>query len=113
MESLSELWDAACTYIKTDGGITSAVFSLWLAPLQPAAFDGEKVTLTIDNEFKYGIVTKKFTELLEQAFFNALAFPVRVEILLVEKEKEEETPVSAAASSSADELVINNARKRY
>lgn len=108
MESLSELWDAACTYIKTDGGITSAVFSLWLAPLQPAAFDGEKVTLTIDNEFKYGIVTKKFTELLEQAFFNALAFPVRVEILLVEKEKEEETPVSAAASVSADELVINN-----
>ena len=108
MESLSELWDAACTYIKTDGGITSAVFSLWLAPLQPAAFDGEKVTLTIDNEFKYGIVTKKFTELLEQAFFNALAFPVRVEILLVEKEKEEETPVSAAASTSADELVINN-----
>ena len=108
MESLSELWDAACTYIKTDGGITSAVFSLWLAPLQPAAFDGEKVTLTIDNEFKYGIVTKKFTELLEQAFFNALAFPVRVEILLVEKEKEEETPVSAATSTSADELVINN-----
>ncbi len=108
MESLSELWDAACTYIKTDGGITSAVFSLWLAPLQPAAFDGEKVTLTIDNEFKYGIVTKKFTELLEQAFFNALAFPVRVEILLVEKEKEEETPVSAAANTSADELVINN-----
>lgn len=108
MESLSELWDAACTYIKTDGGITSAVFSLWLAPLQPAAFDGEKVTLTIDNEFKYGIVTKKFTELLEQAFFNALAFPVRVEILLVEKEKEEETPVSPAASTSADELVINN-----
>lgn len=108
MESLSELWDAACTYIKTDGGITSAVFSLWLAPLQPAAFDGEKVTLTIDNEFKYGIVTKKFTELLEQAFFNALAFPVRVEILLVEKEKEEDTPVSAAASTSADELVINN-----
>lgn len=108
MESLSELWDAACTYIKTDGGISSAVFSLWLAPLQPAAFDGEKVTLTIDNEFKYGIVTKKFTELLEQAFFNALAFPVHVEILLVEKEKEEETPVSAAASTSADELVINN-----
>lgn len=108
MESLSELWDAACTYIKTDGGITSAVFSLWLAPLQPAAFDGEKVTLTIDNEFKYGIVTKKFTELLEQAFFNALAFPVRVEILLVEKEKEEETPVSAATNTSADELVINN-----
>lgn len=108
MESLSELWDAACTYIKTDGGITSAVFSLWLAPLQLTAFDGEKVTLTIDNEFKYGIVTKKFTELLEQAFFNALAFPVRVEILLVEKEKEEETPVSAAVPTSADELVINN-----
>ncbi|MGN0571114.1 MAG: chromosomal replication initiator protein DnaA [Candidatus Fimenecus sp.] len=109
MESLSELWDAACTYIKTDGGISSAVFSLWLAPLQLTAFDGEKVTLTIDNEFKYGIVTKKFTELLEQAFLSALAFPVRVEILLVEKEKEEDYTASPAAQTvNADELIINN-----
>lgn len=108
MDSLSELWDTVCTYIKTDGGISGAVFSLWLAPLQLTAFDGEKVTLTIDNEFKYGIVTKKFTELLEQAFLNALAFPVRVEILLVEKEKEEENPVSAVPNSAVAELVINN-----
>lgn len=108
MDSLSELWDTVCTYIKTDGGISGAVFSLWLAPLQLTAFDGEKVTLTIDNEFKYGIVTKKFTELLEQAFLNALAFPVRVEILLVEKEKEEENPVSAVPNSTVAELVINN-----
>ncbi|MGN0519215.1 MAG: chromosomal replication initiator protein DnaA [Candidatus Fimenecus sp.] len=108
MESLSELWDAACAYIKTDGGISNAVFSLWLEPLQLTAFDGEKVTLTIDNEFKYGIVTKKFTELLEQAFLSALAFPVRVEILLVEKETEEEAAVPAAQPVKADELVINN-----
>ena len=108
MDSLSELWDTVCTYIKTDAGISNAVFSLWLAPLQLTAFDGEQVTLTIDNEFKYGIVTKKFTELLEQAFLNALAFPVRVEILLVEKEKEEEIPVSAVPNTAAAELVINN-----
>lgn len=108
MDSLSELWDTVCTYIKTDGGISNAVFSLWLAPLQLTAFDGEQVTLTIDNEFKYGIVTKKFTELLEQAFLNALAFPVRVQILLVEKEKEEEIPVAAQSNTAAAELVINN-----
>lgn len=108
MESLSELWDAACAYIKTDGGISSAVFSLWLAPLKLTAFDGEQVTLTIDNEFKYGIVTKKFTELLEQAFLNVLAFPVRVEILLVEKEKEEEVAAPVSQPVPAEELVINN-----
>lgn len=109
MESLSELWDAACTYIKTDGGISNAVFSLWLAPLNLTAFDGEQVTLTIDNEFKYGIVTKKFTELLEQAFLNVLAFPVRVEILLVEKEKEEEAPAPTVSQGAhAEELIINN-----
>lgn len=109
MESLSELWDAACTYIKTDGGISNAVFSLWLAPLNLTAFDGEQVTLTIDNEFKYGIVTKKFTELLEQAFLNVLAFPVRVEILLVEKEKEEEAPTPTVSQGAhAEELIINN-----
>lgn len=108
MESLSELWDAACTYIKTDGGISGAVFSLWLAPLKLTAFDGEQVTLTIDNEFKYGIVTKKFTELLEQAFLNVLAFPVRVEILLVEKEKEEEVAAPVSQTVPTEELVINN-----
>ena len=108
MESLSELWDAACAYIKTDGGISGAVFSLWLAPLKLTAFDGEQVTLTIDNEFKYGIVTKKFTELLEQAFLNVLAFPVRVEILLVEKEKEEEVAAPVSQTVPAEELVINN-----
>lgn len=108
MESLSELWDAACAYIKTDGGISGAVFSLWLAPLKLTAFDGEQVTLTIDNEFKYGIVTKKFTELLEQAFLNVLAFPVRVEILLVEKEKEEEVAAPVSQPVPAEELVINN-----
>lgn len=108
MESLSELWDAACAYIKTDGGISGAVFSLWLAPLKLTAFDGEQVTLTIDNEFKYGIVTKKFSELLEQAFLNVLAFPVRVEILLVEKEKEEEAAAPVSQVVSAEELVINN-----
>lgn len=108
MESLSELWDAACAYIKTDGGISGAVFSLWLAPLKLTAFDGEQVTLTIDNEFKYGIVTKKFSELLEQAFLNVLAFPVRVEILLVEKEKEEEAAAPVSQVVPAEELVINN-----
>ena len=108
MESLFELWDAACAYIKTDGGISGAVFSLWLAPLKLTAFDGEQVTLTIDNEFKYGIVTKKFTELLEQAFLNVLAFPVRVEILLVEKEKEEEVAAPVSQPVPAEELVINN-----
>lgn len=108
MDSLSELWEAACTYIKTDGGIANAVFSLWLEPLQPVAFDGEKVTLTLDNEFKYGIVTKKFTPLLEQAFLNVLAFPVSVEILLVEKEKPEEIPTQDAPRAEGDELLINN-----
>lgn len=108
MESLSELWEAACTYIKTDGGIANAVFSLWLEPLKPTAFDGEKVTLTLDNEFKYGIVTKKFTPLLEQAFLNVLAFPVSVEILLVEKEKTEEPPAQDTPRADEDELLINN-----
>lgn len=112
MDSLSELWDAVCTYIKTDGGISNAVFSLWLEPLYIVQFDGEKVTLGIESEFKFGIVEKKFNELLEQAFFSILGFPVSVEIILVEKPAEPTPAVSAASSAPAavppDELVINN-----
>lgn len=108
MDSLSELWEAACTYIKTDGGISSAVFSLWLEPLQIAAFDGETVTLTLDNAFKYSIVSKKFTALLEEAFYNALAFPVQVNIILEEKPVVKETPAETAGTPAEDALVINN-----
>ncbi len=109
MDSLSELWDAVCTYIKTDGGISNAVFSLWLEPLYIVQFDGEKVTLGIESEFKFGIVEKKFNELLEQAFYSILGFPVRVEIILVEKEAEPTAPVAVPKPAAAsDELVINN-----
>ena len=109
MDSLSELWDAVCTYIKTDGGISNAVFSLWLEPLYIVQFDGEKVTLGIESEFKFGIVEKKFNELLEQAFYSILGFPVRVEIILVEKEAEPTAPVAVPKPTAAsDELVINN-----
>ncbi len=111
MDSLSELWDAVCTYIKTDGGITNAVFSLWLEPLYILRFDGEKVTLGIESEFKFGIVEKKFNTLLEEAFYSALGFPVNVEILLVEKESEPAAPAASVGASpiyEEDELVINN-----
>ncbi len=110
MNSLSELWDAVCTYIKTDGGITDTVFSVWIDPLHIISFDGEKVVLGMENSFRYGIVEKKFNPLLEQAFFSVLGFEVCVEIVLLEEKKEEPAPVSPSAApvSGPDSLVINN-----
>lgn len=109
MDSLSELWQAACHYILTDGGISEAVYDLWLSPLKLTAFDGETVTLTMTNAFKYGIVSKKFNTLFEQAFLNVLAFPVHVDIVLVELEEEEKPPeIPNVQAVSPNTLVINN-----
>lgn len=108
MNSLSELWDAVCTYVKTEGGLTNTVFTVWIEPLHIVEFDGETVILGMDNDFRYGIVEKKFTPLLEQAFFSVLGFEVRVKILLLEKKKETPDPVSPAPAEQADGLLINN-----
>lgn len=46
---------------------------------------------------------------MEQAFYSILGFPVRVEIILVEKEAEPTAPVAVPKPAAAsDELVINN-----
>lgn len=114
MDSLSELWDAVCTYVRTTGGITDSVFTLWLEPLFIDSFDGEKVVLGIESEFKFGIVEKKFNPLLEDAFFSVLGFPVTVEIRLIQKEAPEEAPRAAAAAAEAgDDLVINNPHNSF
>lgn len=111
MDSLSELWDAVCTYVRTTGGITDSVFTLWLEPLFIDSFDGETVILGIESEFKFGIVEKKFNPLLEDAFFSVLGFPVTVEIRLIQKETPQEAP--PAAVHAGDDLVINNPHNSF
>lgn len=111
MDSLSELWDAVCTYVRTTGGITDSVFTLWIEPLFVDSFDGETVILGIESEFKFGIVEKKFNPLLEDAFFSVLGFPVTVEIRLIQKETPQEAP--PAAVQAGDDLVINNPNNSF
>ncbi len=111
MDSLSELWDAVCTYVRTTGGITDSVFTLWIEPLFIDSFDGETVILGIESEFKFGIVEKKFNPLLEDAFFSVLGFPVTVEIRLIQKETPQEAP--PAAVQAGDDLVINNPNNSF
>lgn len=106
MNSLSEMWEAACTYIRTDGGIANSIFTLWFEPLSIVAFDGEKVTLGMDSEFKIGVIEKRFTELLKQAFFTVLGFEVGVEIVLLEKP--EETAPAEPSKNPMDALAVNN-----
>lgn len=123
MNSLSELWEAVCSYLKNEGGITSSVFTLWFQPLHILDFDGEKVTLGIENEFKFGIVEKRFNPLLKEAFLNTLGFPVEVEIILTEAKEEKpavsEAPkpqkieASADSSDETDNLVINNRNNSF
>lgn len=114
MDSLSEMWEAACQYIKTEGGITSPVFNLWIAPLRVVNFDGEKVTLGIDNDFKFGVVEKRFNSVLEQAFFNVLGFEVQVEIILLEKEPEQEEAQTAEQNGNErGSLLINDRNNSF
>lgn len=114
MNSMEELWSAVCAYVRTTGGITDSVFTLWIEPLFIDSFDGENVILGIESEFKFGIIEKKFNALLEDAFFSALGFPVHVEIRLIQKETPQpEAPAAPAASALAADLVINNPHNSF
>ena len=65
--------------------------NLWFGPLKIVSFEENKVTFTIESEFRYDKIRElKYNELIEKHFSEILGFPVKVDIKFVGK------PVSSA-----------------
>ena len=46
MDSFSEIWSAACVYMKEALNVSDVAFNLWISPLVPESFDGQTAKFT-------------------------------------------------------------------
>lgn len=85
-QGAAALWEKASQLIKSE--INSVSYDYWFQDLQPADWDGEKLTLMADNDFGRNLLKEKYDELIRTALQRAAGRPVSYVIL---------TPAEAAA----------------
>ncbi len=94
MESLKEVWNGVCAYLKTQ--MNEVTFNTWIAPLSLSALSGDEVTLYIRTDFQRDIILQHYQEQLKNAFEKILNFPVHISI-----QTEEDLPVSPLSVDSS------------
>ena len=75
MESLKEVWNGVCAYLKTQ--MNEVTFNTWIAPLSLSALSGDEVTLYIRTDFQRDIILQHYQEQLKNAFEKVLNFVVK------------------------------------
>ena len=78
-QGAAALWEKASQLIKSE--INSVSYDYWFQDLQPADWDGEKLTLMADNDFGRNLLKEKYDELIRTALQRAAGRPVSYVIL--------------------------------
>ena len=75
-QGAAALWEKASQLIKSE--INSVSYDYWFQDLQPADWDGEKLTLMADNDFGRNLLKEKYDELADylQAVLAELSSPL-------------------------------------
>ena len=68
MDSLQDMWNAVCDYSEKNLDVNSSALKLWFSPITLKAFDGQTVLLSVNNEFLYPIIVKKYKDTINTAF---------------------------------------------
>ena len=82
MDSLNDMWSAVCECAKEKYNVNSEAFKLWFTPITLQSFDGQKAVLSINNNFLFPIIEKKYSELINNAFNEVIGFNVEIEFTL-------------------------------
>ena len=82
MDSLNDMWSAVCECAKEKYNVNSEAFKLWFTPRTLKSFDGQKAVLSINNNFLFPIIEKKYSELINNAFNEVIGFNVEIEFTL-------------------------------
>ena len=82
MNSLNDMWSAVCECAKEKYNVNSEAFKLWFTPITLKSFDGQKAVLSINNNFLFPIIEKKYSELINNAFNEVIGFNVEIEFTL-------------------------------
>ena len=81
MESLKDMWKAVCDYSVENLKVNDSALKLWFGPITLKSFDGQKVILSVNNEFLFPLIVKRYSETINTAFNEVLGFEVEIEFL--------------------------------
>ena len=100
LDNLSELWTAILAELEKQ--IPEVVMKTWIAPLEPVSFNGETLSLKVDD-FKRNVIQNKFFNDIQNAVEKVIGFPVDI---VIETEKESLMRVSSEAADTSKGLEL-------
>ncbi len=92
LNSINELWDAACEESKKD--ITEVGFNTWIKDMKPVSLDAGVLSLQIDNSLKKGIFDDYYKDKLESCLERVSGLPLKIEVTV------SSAPVSSAPAET-------------
>lgn len=107
MESLQDMWQAVCNYSVENLNVNEGALKLWFSPIFLKSFDGQTVVLSVNNEFLFPIIKKKYSETINKAFNEVVGFEVEIEFIL-EQIKEEDLEENSAKNKMSSRTVGDN-----
>lgn len=95
METLQEVWNAACDYCKTK--VNEVTFNAWFTPIKLQKIEGNNVYLYVTTNFLKNIIEDNYKSVLREAFSEVLKFPI--EIIIVSEEEMPASPIKFSGAS--------------
>lgn len=121
MDSFSEIWSAACDYMKEALNVSDVAFNLWISPLVPESFDGQTAKFTCPTSYKIQIITTRYDGVIKEALTAVMGFD-DIEVIYLfkpqetddEKEQsEEKNHLSSRDSTSTFENFIVGSTNKF
>ena len=79
LEELRNVWDMVKVSFRED--LTETTIDLWFGDMEILSFEGDRITLALSNELKFGIVKERFLSKIQDKFCQLLGFPVQVSLI--------------------------------
>lgn len=83
---LDEIWYAICDECKKT--ISEVAFNCFLKDLKPVCFNENEFTVSLNDEYKKGIIENTYTELLKKCIKTVLGISMDFKIILCDEEEE-------------------------
>lgn len=85
IESINDMWKAACDECIEQGMITEVAYNVWFADIVPLEFKDGVFKASIYSEYKRSIFESTFIEKIESALNDIIGIPVRFELIYQER----------------------------
>jgi chromosomal replication initiator protein len=78
LEELKSVWDMVKDSFREE--LTETTINLWFGDMEILSFEGDRITLSLSNELKFGIVKERFLSKIQEKFCRLLGFDVQVSL---------------------------------